>query len=66
MSDQTRFLLNETDLPRFWYNINADIPVPSAPILNPQTKEPVTPEFLSVRFPCARTCSTANAPGWLP
>ena len=51
MSGQTRFLLNESDLPKAWYNINADMPVPPAPVLNPQTKEPVTPEFLSVLFP---------------
>lgn len=51
MSDQTRFLLNESDLPRFWYNINADSPVAPTPVLNPQTLEPVTPEFLSVLFP---------------
>ncbi|MGD0750577.1 MAG: TrpB-like pyridoxal phosphate-dependent enzyme [Anaerolineales bacterium] len=51
MSDQTRFMLNETDLPKFWYNINADSPVPPAPVLNPITKEPVTPDFLSVLFP---------------
>jgi len=51
MSDQTRFMLNESDLPKFWYNINADSPVPPAPVLNPITKEPVTPDFLSVLFP---------------
>src|SRR5512144_460359 len=51
MSDQTRFLLNENDLPKNWYNINADNPVPPAPVLNPMTKEPVTPDFLSVLFP---------------
>jgi len=51
MSDLTRFMLNESDLPKFWYNINADSPVPPAPVLNPITKEPVTPEFLSVLFP---------------
>ena len=51
MSDQTRFLLNESDLPKAWYNINADMPVPPAPILNPQTLEPITPDFLSVLFP---------------
>ncbi len=28
MTDQTRFLLNENDIPKFWYNINADSPVP--------------------------------------
>jgi tryptophan synthase beta chain len=51
MSDQTKFLLNETDLPRFWYNINADSPLPPTPVLRPDTLEPVTPDFLSVLFP---------------
>jgi tryptophan synthase beta chain len=51
MSTQTRFLLNETDLPKFWYNINADSPVAPTPVLHPQTMEPVTPDFLSVLFP---------------
>jgi tryptophan synthase beta chain len=51
MSDQTRFILNETDLPKSWYNIMADSPVPPTPVLHPVTKEPVTPDFLSVLFP---------------
>ncbi|MCX6039067.1 MAG: TrpB-like pyridoxal phosphate-dependent enzyme [Chloroflexi bacterium] len=51
MSDQTRFMLNETDLPKNWYNVLADSPIPPAPVLNPMTKEPITPEFLSVLFP---------------
>jgi tryptophan synthase beta chain len=51
MSDQTRFVLNESDLPKFWYNINADSSVPPAPVLHPGTLEPVTPDFLSVLFP---------------
>ena len=51
MPDQTKFLLNETDLPRFWYNINADSPLPPTPVLRPDTLEPVTPDFLSVLFP---------------
>jgi tryptophan synthase beta chain len=51
MSDPTRFLLNESDLPRFWYNINADSPIPPTPVLRPDTLEPVSPDFLSVLFP---------------
>ena len=51
MSEQTRFILNESDLPKQWYNVLADSPVPSAPVLNPQTLIPVTPDFLSVLFP---------------
>jgi len=50
-SDQTRFLLSEADLPKFWYNIQADSPLPMPPVLHPATKEPVTPEDLSVLFP---------------
>jgi tryptophan synthase beta chain len=51
MSDQTRFILNESDLPKYWYNINADSPVPPTPVLHPGTIEPVTPDFFSVLFP---------------
>src|SRR3990172_8330677 len=51
MSAQVRYQLNENDIPKFWYNINADMPVPPAPVLHPQTMEPVTPDFLGVLFP---------------
>jgi tryptophan synthase beta chain len=51
MTEKTHFTLSENDIPRFWYNINADNPVPPAPVLHPGTKEPVTPDFLSVLFP---------------
>lgn len=51
MSNQTRFLLSENDIPRFYYNVLADSPVPPAPVLNPITREPVTPDFLSAIFP---------------
>jgi tryptophan synthase beta chain len=49
--EQYKFLLNESDLPTQWYNINADMPVDPTPVLNPQTKELITPEFLNVLFP---------------
>ena len=51
MSEQTRFNLNQSDIPTAWYNINADSPVPPTPVLHPGTKEPVTPDFLAVLFP---------------
>lgn len=51
MSEQNKFLLNETDLPRSWYNIAADSPLPPMPVLRPDTLEPVSPDFLSVLFP---------------
>jgi tryptophan synthase beta chain len=51
MTDQTRFTLTENDIPKQYYNINADSNLPPAPVLHPVTKEPVTPDFLSVLFP---------------
>ncbi len=51
MSEQVKFLLSENDIPKQWYNIAADSPVPPTPVLNPITKELITPEFLSVLFP---------------
>jgi tryptophan synthase beta chain len=51
MSESVRIQLDESDLPTRWYNINADMPMPPAPVLHPQTKEPVTPDFLGALFP---------------
>jgi tryptophan synthase beta chain len=49
--NETKYLLNESDIPKSWYNINADIPVAPQPVLHPQTLEPVTPDFLAQIFP---------------
>ncbi|MGV8049566.1 MAG: TrpB-like pyridoxal phosphate-dependent enzyme [Anaerolineaceae bacterium] len=53
MSDQTltRFMLDETNIPHYWYNITADSPVPPTPVFNPATKEPITVEALATLFP---------------
>ena len=51
MSEQVKFLLGENDIPRRWYNITADSPIPPTPVLNPQTKELITPEFLGQTVP---------------
>ena len=47
---QKRFFLQEQDIPTSWYNIMADLPVKPMPMLNPQTREPVTVEDLSTLF----------------
>jgi tryptophan synthase beta chain len=51
MENQTKYLLNESDIPHFWYNINADSPVAPTPVFNPQTRQPITPADLSALFP---------------
>ncbi len=51
MNQHTRFILDENDLPRSWYNVLADSPVSLPPVLHPVSKQPVTPDFLSALFP---------------
>ncbi|OHB74899.1 MAG: TrpB-like pyridoxal-phosphate dependent enzyme [Planctomycetes bacterium RBG_16_55_9] len=43
-------LLNESDIPRQWYNLAADLPTPLLPPLGPDGK-PVSPDMLAPVFP---------------
>ncbi len=53
MSAQTKFLLDESRIPRAWYNIVPDLPVPPAPVLHPGTRQPIGPDDLAPLFPMA-------------
>jgi tryptophan synthase beta chain len=50
MSDK-KILLTENEMPRHWYNIQADMPNPPLPPLHPGTRQPVGPEDLAPLFP---------------
>ena len=50
---QTKFILDESRIPRAWYNIAADLPVPPAPPLHPGTHQPIGPADLAPLFPMA-------------
>ncbi len=65
MSDQHKFLLDESKLPKAWYNINADMPVPPQPVLHPGTMQPVTPDFLSVLFPMNLIMQEISPERWI-
>ena len=49
--NQTKILLDENDIPKKWYNIQADLKTPMDPPLNPQTRQPISPEDLKAIFP---------------
>ncbi|WP_394827399.1 TrpB-like pyridoxal phosphate-dependent enzyme [Pendulispora albinea] len=49
----TKYLLNEDQLPRYWYNILGELSTPPAPVLHPGTRQPVTPDDLAPLFPMA-------------
>jgi len=53
MSDTTKYLLAEDRMPKHWYNIMADLPVPPAPPLHPGTLQPIGPDDLAPLFPMA-------------
>jgi tryptophan synthase beta chain len=50
---QTKFVLDESRIPRAWYNIAADLPVPGSPPLHPGTHQPLGPDDLAPLFPMA-------------
>ncbi len=46
-----KFILDDKSIPKKWYNIQADLPNPLHPPLNPATGKPVGPEDLAPIFP---------------
>src|SRR3970282_2206757 len=53
MADTVKYVLDETRIPKRWYNLVADLPSPPPPVLHPGTKEPVGPDDLAPLFPMA-------------
>lgn len=51
MSDTIKYLLPETEIPKDWYNLIADLPEPPPAVLHPGTHEPVGPDDLAPLFP---------------
>ena len=51
MSEQIKYLLDEKDMPKDWYNLAADLPVPLPAVLHPGTLQPVGPDDLAPLFP---------------
>ena len=45
-----KIYLNESEMPKAWYNLRADMKNKPAPLLNPATHQPMTAEELSVVF----------------
>jgi tryptophan synthase beta chain len=48
---ETKIVLGESELPRRWYNVQADLPTAPRPVLHPGTGEPVGPDDLAPLFP---------------
>ena len=51
METHKKIILPEKEMPTSWYNIQADMPNPCLPPLNPATNKPIGPEDLAPIFP---------------
>ncbi len=60
----TKYLLSESDIPKDWYNVMADLPNPPAPPLGPNG-QPVPPEALGAIFPGALIEQEMSAERWI-
>ena len=63
---ETKILLKESEIPKVWYNIMADMPNPPAPVLHPGTGKPVSPDDLSPLFPMALIEQEVAAQRFIP
>jgi tryptophan synthase beta chain len=48
---RTKYMLSEDEIPRFYYNLRADLPSAPPPVLHPGTMQPVGPDDLAPLFP---------------
>lgn len=46
-----RIILSDSDIPRYFYNVTADLPFAPSPPLHPGTREPISPDDLAAIFP---------------
>ena len=47
-SERAMYFLDQKDMPTHWYNIQADMPTPLSPPLNPATNQPINPDELGI------------------
>ncbi|MCS7234583.1 MAG: TrpB-like pyridoxal phosphate-dependent enzyme [Armatimonadota bacterium] len=65
MKDVTKVVLPESEVPKAWYNILADLPSPPPPPLHPATKQPVGPADLDPLFPREVILQEVSTERWI-
>ncbi|MCB9457973.1 MAG: TrpB-like pyridoxal phosphate-dependent enzyme [Anaerolineaceae bacterium] len=67
MSDSViRFDLPQSEIPKAWYNIQADLPRPLPPVLHPGTHQPVGPDDLAPLFPMELIMQEVSQERYIP
>ncbi|MEE8291403.1 MAG: TrpB-like pyridoxal phosphate-dependent enzyme, partial [Candidatus Tectomicrobia bacterium] len=62
---RTKYTLDEADLPRQWYNIQADLKTPLPPIMHPGTGQPIGPQDLAPLFPMELIKQEVSQERWI-
>ncbi|MCP4434686.1 MAG: TrpB-like pyridoxal phosphate-dependent enzyme [Actinomycetia bacterium] len=65
MAEQTKYLLDESDMPTQWYNLVPDLPAPPPPPLHPGTGQPIGPEDLAPLFPMALIAQEVSSDSYI-
>ncbi len=60
-----KIVLPEKEIPRQWYNVQADLPNPLPPPLNPATGQPITPDMLAPVFPMNLIEQEVSSERWI-
>ena len=65
MPDQKKFLLSENDIPKQWYNVQADMSIPAEPALHPGTGQPAGPGDFAPLFPMELIMQEVSQDRWI-
>lgn len=65
MSASKKILLDESEIPQKYYNIQADMPNPTLPPLHPGTKQPIGPQDLAAIFPMELIKQEVSQERWI-
>jgi tryptophan synthase beta chain len=65
MDDRIKYTLDEKEMPRYWYNIQADLPEPLPPPLHPATGKLISPQDLAPLFPMELIKQEVSTERWI-
>jgi len=60
-----KIYLSESEMPKQWYNIMADLPTPMVPPLDPATNQPIEPAKLAALFPHSLLEQEMSSQRWI-
>jgi tryptophan synthase beta chain len=63
--ERSIWFLDQNEMPTHWYNIQADLPEPLAPVLHPGTGKPITPDDLAPLFPMELIKQEVSTERWI-